>query len=262
MIYAAFSVWLFLILFVGIGIYRLWTGLVKPAWVNWTLLPGTVVSEMAYIFGCLITGGTVKHAKLIDTPGEGKKGGGEAKTEASPGLKGFGPVVASLLAIVACGAAILLVHSLLGKPVLDQFNATRGFLESSGVPKELPDSWDAFWAQIGGQVSLLQRTLETWGQVQWSDWHVPLFVYLSICLAIRLAPVGRPVRPTLAAVVLIAVLIGLVGLTWKRFSDLMNDLWPLVNYVWATLLMLLVLTLVLYGVLALIAVLSGKGDKG
>ena len=56
MVYVEFTVWLLLIVFCSIAVYRLWTGMVRPAWVNWVLLPGTVVSEMAYIFGCLITG--------------------------------------------------------------------------------------------------------------------------------------------------------------------------------------------------------------
>ena len=82
MIYAAFTLWLVLILFAGIGVYRLWTKLVKPAWVNWALLPGTVVSEMAYIFGCLITGGEIRRAKLMPDGG-GRKGNtdGEPATQ-------------------------------------------------------------------------------------------------------------------------------------------------------------------------------------
>ena len=76
MIYATFTVWLFLVLFVGAGVYRLWSGMVRPAWVNWALLPGTVVSEMAYIFGCLITGGAIRRATLLDVPGVGRAGQG------------------------------------------------------------------------------------------------------------------------------------------------------------------------------------------
>ncbi len=81
MIYATFSVWLVLTLFAGMGVYRLWTRLVKPTYVHWALLPGTIVSEMAFIFGCLITGGEVKRAKLIEGPGGGK-GKSSSRTKA------------------------------------------------------------------------------------------------------------------------------------------------------------------------------------
>ena len=80
MIYAAFSVYLLGILFTAMGVYRLWAGIVKPGRVNWALLPGTVVAEMAYIFGSLITGGEIRRAKLMDA---GKGGPGRGKS--SPG---------------------------------------------------------------------------------------------------------------------------------------------------------------------------------
>ena len=74
MIYAAFTVYLLLIIAMGLGIYRQWTSLVKPAIVHWALLPGTFVSEVAYIIGCLITGGEIKRAKLMDNGGAAGKG--------------------------------------------------------------------------------------------------------------------------------------------------------------------------------------------
>ena len=52
--------------------------------------------------------------------------------------------------------------------------------------------------------------------VKWKDWRVPVFVYLAACLAVRLAPVRRSVRASLAAVVLTAGIIALVGLIWSR----------------------------------------------
>ena len=99
MIYAAFTLWLFLALFAGRGVYRLWTRLVPPAAVNWTLLPGTIISEMAYIFGCLVTGGEIRHARLIPAGrgrGRGTEGA-EPQTQTSPRWSFFGPTVASLI---------------------------------------------------------------------------------------------------------------------------------------------------------------------
>lgn len=251
MIYAAFTLWLLLILFTGIGVYRQWARLVKPSRVNWALLPGTAISEMAYIFGCLITGGEIRRAKLIPSR-EGEAGEGEPTAEAAAGLKFVGPIVASLLAIVACGGAILAAHALLGEPLIEEFRV------GAALPQKLPTSWDGLWAQVGMQVSLLRRMCETWGRAEWTNWRVPLFVYLSLCLSIRLSPVRRPVRPTLGAVVAIAGAIALIGLIWGRFDRLMEDIWPLLTYIWASLLFMLVVTLLLRGVVALVRILAGK----
>ena len=260
MIYAAFTLWLFLILFAGMGVYRLGGRIVTPNWLNWALLPGTVVSEMAYIFGCLITGGEIRRARLMpDAGGGGKGGGGQPATEASGGLKVLGPILASLLAIVACAGAILALNSLLGQQIVgEEFGRMS---RDAQLAKTLPQSADAFWAQLEGQVRLLRRTWETWCALPWLNWRVPLFVYLAACLAVRIAPVSRPVRPTLAAAVVIALLIGGVGLASKSFANLMSDVWPLVTYIWASLLFMLVVTLLIAAGVQLVGVLGGKGPK-
>jgi hypothetical protein len=267
-IYAAFTFWLFLIAFMGMGIYRLWAGLVKPAWINWALLPGTAVSEMAYIFGCLITGGEIKRAKLIDTSAgktssatgtsDAAAGASGTVAQAAPKLKFIGPAVASLLAIVACAAAIIALHTYLGRPVISQFNAALSVNPTIALPAVLPGTWEGFWDQIVGQVRLLQRSCQAWAGLQWSDWHVPLFVYLAACLSIRLAPARREVRAMLFSLVLIAVGIAIAGQLNQQFETLMSDLWPLLTYVWASLLLLLTTTLLIRAIASLVMTLAGK----
>lgn len=269
MIYAAFTIWLLLIIAMGMAIYRQWTALVKPQYVNYALLPGTVVSEMAYIFGCLITGGEIKRAKLIESAGGGKVGskglssGGEGGTTASatvatPRLKFIGPAVASLLAIVACGAAILALHAYLGRPVIETFSASMNNLSTKALPMSLPGSWDGFWDLMAQQVRLLQKACETYGDLHWLNWRVPLFVYLAACLSIRLAPARKEVRAMLASAVLVAGAIALAGVVSDQFRGLMLDLWPLLTYVWASLLLLLIVTLLVRAIVAMVKLLAGK----
>jgi hypothetical protein len=241
-----------------VGIYRLWTSLGKSVWVNWALLPGTVVSEMSYIFGCLITGGEIRRAKIVPDVGGKSSDDGNPKTEASAKLKHVGPVLASLMSVVACAGAILLVHSLLGGEVMRQFANGGGVLSQASLPRELPTSWQGLWDQVNRQVVLLRRMCETMGEVDWLDWRVPLFVYLSMCLAVRLSPAGRPLRATLGAAVAMSLVLAIIGLIWTRFADLIQDIWPLVTYVWASLLALLAITLLVRGAVALAAVLTGK----
>lgn len=264
MIYASFTMWLVLTVFAGIGVYRMWAALGKPAWVNWALLPGTLVSQMAYIFGCLITGGEIKSAKMV--PQKGDSGGGEPKTSDSPRLKVVGPLVASLMALVACGASILIVHNALGKPVIERFSGGgSGYFYSTPakaeLPKTPPKSWDEGWKLLEQQVQLIKHTCETWWELDWKNWRVVLFVYLAICLAVRLGPVSRPIRPTLGGVCAIAAVIAIIGAVNKDFSDLMDNVWPLLTYVWASLLALLTGTLTIRGLTAFWRIITGK-DKG
>ncbi len=256
MIYAAFSMWLFLALLAGTGVYCLWTRLARPGWVNWILLPGTIISEMAYIFGCLITGGEIRRAKLLpDTPNSKSKDDSEPATETNPRLKVIGPIASALLAIVACAAAVVVAHGLLGKSVTENFIGQAGM---NALPKTLPSSWEGFWSLLSNQLELLKRMCETWFEINWTSWQAPLFVYLSICLSVRLAPAGRAMRNTLAAVLVIAAVIAAIGATSYKFGGLMESLWPLLTYIWSLLLFLLVVTLMVHGVVALAKSLSGR----
>ena len=264
MIYAAFTMWLILTVFAGIGIYRMWASLGKPAWVNWALLPGTLVSQMAYIFGCLITGGEIKSAIMM--PSKSDSGGGGPKTSESPKFKTIGPLVSSLMVLIACGSAILAVHRALGKPVIEEFSGggAAWFFSAPAeveLPRDIPRSWDDGWRLTGRQLQLVKHTCETWRGLDWSNWRVAAFVYLAICLAVRLGPVSRPIRPTLLAVCAAAGVIAIIGAVNKDFSDILNDIWPLMTYVWASLLTLLAGTLAVLGAVAVWRILTGK-EKG
>ena len=254
MVYVEFVVWMVLIVFCGIGVYRLWARMVRPSWLAWALLPATIVSEMAYIFGCLITGGEIRRARLLSASEDSDS---EPTTEAAPRWKVVGPVVAALLAILACGAAIGLADRLLGEPVMKEFRFARSLADPADQPAALT-SWDAFWLRLDNQLKLLRGMCETFVRLDWLNWRVPLFVYLAACLSVRLAPVRRPVRATLAAVGIMAVAIVLIGAASTRFSELLEMVRPILTYVWGILLVLLAGTLVVWGVVGLVRALAGR----
>lgn len=256
MIYLTLTLWLLMILLTGLGVYRLWANMLKPSVVAWVLIPGTLVCEMTYILGCLITGGEVRRARIIPS-GDGANQA-DPSTEDTPRIKVLGPIVASLLSLVAGIAGILLIRWLLGSPVLEEFMLAGGLWNMPAVPRELPGSWEGFWQLIASQVDLLRHTTEFWGELEWTEWRVPLFVYLSICLTVRLAPAGRDLRWTLLSAAVLAVLVAVAGLISSEFDNLVHDVWPLVTYLWGTLLFLLTLTAVIRGFIALGRVLAGK----
>ncbi len=258
MIYAAFTFWFFVILFMGVGAYRLWGRLLRPAWVSWALLPGTLVSELAYIFGSLITGGEIRQARLMSSAGNASASAesSEPTTEATPKLRVIGPVIASMIAIIACAGGILAVRTVIGQGVIAEFHVA-----GASLPRELPRSVPDFWDLMERQVHLLRSTSHAWGELQWSNWRTLLFVYLSLCLAVRLGPVRRQMRATLAAVVLLAAVIAAAGAVSTRFTNLITDIWPLVSYVYSVLLFVLVLGLAANAVAGLFRILAGKTDS-
>ena len=269
MIYGAFSAYLIGIVFAAMGVYRLWAGIIKPARVNWALLPGTIVAEMAYIFGCLITGGEIRRAKLMDSSTissrtrrySGKNSSSEPTTEASPKLKHLGPIIAALISIIACGAGIIITHALLGKPVIEKFITQSDTANLVERLKHLPRSTGEFWDQFADQLTLLHNMASTWWELNWLNWQVLLFVYLTTCLTIRLAPVRKSLRATLAAVLLAAGLLALIGLFWEGFNSIIERAWPLIIYLWSSLLFLLWITLMIRGGIGLIAAIAGKDSS-
>ena len=257
MVYVEFVIWLLLIVFCGIGVYRLWTQMIPGAWLSWALLPATVISEMAYIFGCLITGGEIRRAKLVSDAKA--PGSGEPTTQAAPRWKVVGPVVAALTAILACGAAIGLADWLLGEPVMQEFGFARALADPTDQAGTL-GSWDALWARVDNQVLLLRRMCETFARLDWLNWRATLFVYLAMCLSVRLAPVRRDLRPTLAAAAVVAVAVALIGVLTTRFDDVLRAVRPILTYVWGNLLLLLVVSLLARGLVGLVRSLTGRGE--
>ncbi len=256
MFYAAFALWLVLIVLTAVGVQRLWAALVRPVWVQWALLPGTLVAQMAYIFGSLITGGEVRKARLL--PRKGDSQSSDAPAEASPRVKLIGPAVASLMVLVACGAGIVLANRLLGDTVIRRFMLSRGVLDLPELPRRPPTTWTGLWDQLALHVRLLQRMFETLAEIDWLNWRTPLFVYLAACLSVRLAPGGGDLRPALASVLFAAGVIAAIAAVSDGFEKLLTDLWPLLTYVWANLLMLLTVTLLVHAAVALAGMISGK----
>jgi hypothetical protein len=252
-IYAAFIVWFILLVFMGIGVFTLAARLVSGNTVRWLLLPGTLVAEMAAILGCLITGGEVKHATLVGS----KDGSPEPTTETTGRWKHVTPIVSSILVILACSGGILLARHLLGESVLTTFTV-RGFLDGrAALPQELPQQWAEFWAVAADQLVLVRAMCETLSDLAWDNWREVLFVYLSICLAVRLSPARRNLRPTLVGIAVLAGLLAAAGGLWPEMADLVDRLWPLVAYIYAMMLTLLVALLVVSGMVGLVRVLFG-----
>ena len=217
---------------------------------DWVLLPGVLVAELAYVSGCLITGAEICSASLFPT-GSGRN----AMTQATPRVKVAGPLASALIAMAGCVAVIIAVHGLLDKPVV------RDFIMAGGDLSALPATSQEFWDFPGSQIKLVQKMYETCLNADWLNWRVPLFVYVALCLSIRLGPVRRPVRPTMGAAVLAGIILALVQQAGGEWPGRIEGLWLLLTYIWASLLLALLVVALVRGAVYLVKVLRDDSEK-
>jgi hypothetical protein len=249
MIYAAFALWLLLVLLTGMGLYRLWAKLLGGATTDWLMLPATLLGEIAYSAGRLMTGRPA-YGGLI-SPRDASTDPCRSPLTGKHGL--LVAMLASALTILSCSSAVLLLTRYLGGEVVRSMVLADGLHSLTALPKELPRDWAELWATLAGQLDLLRRLLEGWANVDWANWKVPLYVLLTAMLAVRLGPVRHDARGTLAVWAILAGLLAALAAAFKPIRDaLTGDIWYVLTYLWAMLLLLLAGTLLAAGALTLL----------
>ena len=255
MIYVAMGMWLFLILLTGMGVYRMWTKHLGGAVADWILLPATVMSELAYSAGRLITGRPA-YGGIISP----QNPSADACRTAISGKGGF-PVamLSSFLVLVVCGVTLGVLGKWMGDGAIGAFVSPDWIFESNLLPGTIPTGWDAFWNTVTYQVELLRRFCEGWTRLDWGNWPSPVFVYLSICFSVRLGPVRHDWRPTLVVTAMLLLLLAGAATLIEPLRDVVNGwLWRLLTYTWGLLLFLLVVTLIVLGIVHLARAAIGK----
>lgn len=251
MFYAAATLWLMLIVLLAWGVHHLWSGLVKPRVVNSLLLPGTLVAQLGHVLGLLVTGGTVNNTALMK---DDESGAPVAEADARPRLPVFGPIIVALLPIVALGGAIYVSAGQIGGPLLAQMPEMSA--DNTYVAQRVPDSLPFFWAQLRDLITLMERTVEALRRTDLMDWRNALFVYLLVCMSVRMAPLPGNLRGHLGAVLLTGLFAGVLGSFVPAVPEAIHSAWPAVTLTVATLLLLLVASLIVRGVTGLIRILA------
>lgn len=252
----ALAFWLLLILFTAMGVYRLGELFGKAKLIDWVLLPGTLAGELAYVFGCLITGAEVHGARLFPSDK-----GQSSMTQATPAIKVIGPLLAATVALVCGIGAIVATHRLLDEPVIRQFIVDdTSIIPSVGanLAGQQPTTSQEFWNLPAAQVKLVQKMYRTLVTINWGDWRAGLFVYIALCLSIRLAPIRRPIRPALGAAVLAPIIVALAQLAGADLASGIEGLWFLLTYIWASLLLVLIVLALIRGGIYLVNVMRGR----
>jgi len=200
MLYVAITFWLLVCVLTAWGVHRLWCGIIPVKVLNAILLPGTLVALLGHVLGLLVTGATVKTATLY------KDGSGDPETTTHPKsrIPVIGPVIIGMLPLLACGSTVFIVARYLGGPILA--GLPEGFVKLE-LPTSLPGAFDL----IRGQISLVESLVAAVRAADFHDWKTGVFIYLLVCLTIRMAPFEGTLRGSLAAIILLGL--GTAGIT-------------------------------------------------
>ncbi len=240
--------WLLVVVFAAWGVRKLWTGLVQPKVLNTVLLPGTLVGVLGHVIGLLVTGATIRETTLY------KEESGEPTTTADPKprIPILGPIVIGLLPLVACATGIYFNAKYFGSGIM----AGRG---GEVVGPKLPTSLAGFWQLLRDQITLVETLVSAVSAANFNDWKTSAFLYLLACLAVRAAPFPGNVRGALGAIVLLGVGGGVASSLFAVADPRVQSAWAVLNLTVATLLLLLMLSLIIRGAIGLIQVIRTNG---
>ena len=248
MLYAAVTFWLLVIVLSAWGVHQLWSGLVKPRVVNTVLLPGTLIAQLGHVLGLLVTGGTVNNTTLYK---DDETGAPEQTQDPKPRLPIVGPVVVGMLPILACAAAIYFVARYMGGSVVPEMN-------SEMVATALPRTLAEFWDLLRGVITLAETTLAAALGSNLENWHVWLFLYLLVCLTVRMAPFPGNLRGSLGAIIVLGFLTFVVSLLASSTQESIRSGWPVLSLSVGTLLVLLIFSVLVRGGVGLYKLLAGN----
>lgn len=240
MLYAAMTFWLMLILLSALGVQRLWAQIVQPKVMNIVLLPGTLVAQLGHVLGLLVTGATVSNTALY----QNESGDPGTTRDAKPRIPVVGPMVIGLLPLLACAGAILAVARFFGSQAPDG-------LWDARLPAALPTTLAGVWEMLREQLTMMERLVDVGLRAFPGNWRMWLFVYLMICLTVRMAPFPGNFRGSLGAILLLGLLGAVTGMISGATETCIHASWPVLTLTVSTLLLLLTGSALIRGVVGL-----------
>ncbi len=249
MLYAALTFWLLVIVFSAWGVHGLWSRLVKPRVVNAVLLPGTLVAQLGHVLGLLVTGNAVSNTRLM---GDDEKGEPTSETPEKHNIPVLGAVLVGLLPLGACAGCLYLAARFLGQGILGRY-ATEGGMWS--VPLKLPLTLSGVWGLLHDVLKVSEEVLNTILRSDLTQWMNVAFLYLAVCLTVRMTPIEGNRRGAVGAIALFGVLIAVLGHLLPAVEDAVDSAWPVLSFAVGMLLFLLLVSLLVSGVVGLVQIL-------
>ncbi len=246
MLYAALTLWLLVIVFSAWGVHWLWSRMIKPRAVNTVLLPGTLIAQLGHVLGLLITGNSVRNTSLM---GDDEKGEPTTDSPDKQRIPIVGPVVVGLLPLVACAACLYLAAETLGRGVL-----VAG--ASAEVPQALPGTLAGIWELLRTSITVTENMLNAILASDLLNWANVLFLYLAVCLTVRMTPFEGNRRGAVGAILLSGLVIGLVASLISAVKGAVLNSWSTLSFAVGMLLFLLLVSLLISGVVGLVRILA------
>jgi hypothetical protein len=244
MLYAALTFWLLIIVFTAWGVRKLWSGLIQPKVFNSVLLPGTLIGLLGHVLGLLVTGATIRETTLFK---DDETGDPETTSNPKPKIPIIGHVVIGLLPLLACGAGVYITAKYLGGSTVAKIN-------DEIVGPSLPTTFTGFWQLLRDQITLMESTTVAIATADFGNWKNVAFVYLLICLAVRMAPFPGNLRGALGAIVLLGIGGGVASSLFDIADPRVQTGWSVLNLTVAVLLVLLFVSLIIRGLTGLVYV--------
>ena len=237
MLYIALTFWLLVIVLAAWGVHRLWSGMIKPKIFNTLLLPGTLVAQIGHVLGLLVTGATVSDTTLYK---DDESGDPATTTNPQPRIPVIGPVIIGLLPLLACATAIFFVARQLGQAVL-------GHMPARVVGPALPTTMTGLWQFLRDQITLVESIVSAIAAADFTNWKTGLFVYLLVCLTIRIAPLQGNLRGALGAILVLGLGAAAITSLFDVADPRVQAGWAVLNLTVATLMLLLIVSLIIRG---------------
>jgi len=249
MLYVALTWWLLVIVFSAWGVHWLWSRMVRPRVINTVLLPGTLVAQLGHVLGLLVTGNSVRNTTLM---GDDEDGGPKSDTPAEQRIPIIGPILTGLLPLVACGGGLYLVSRWWGGSVLSGLSKSGGV----GMSQTMPMSLHAMWQMLRDSITNTENMLDAILHSDLTNWTTILFLYLAVCLTVRMTPFEGNRRGAIGAIALAGLTVGLISLLAGGVERFVQTSWPILSFATGMLLFLLLTTLLISGVVGLVRILA------
>jgi len=250
MLYLATSFWLLAAVLMAWGVHVLWCRLARPRTIDRLLLPGTVAAQLGRIVGLLITGAN-------PPSGAGKEASGAEGMDAgpTPRMPVAGPMIVALVPLGVLATLIYVISMRLGGEVLSK-------IPVAPLPTEPPTSLGACWEQLRALLTLGEATLNAVREARGGGWRIVAFVYLMICMTVRMAPFPGNGRGHIGAAASFGLLALISASVFPSLPESIVNAWPLLCLTVGWLLLLLLGSLLLNGLIMSARLFLNLGPGG
>jgi len=242
MLYAALTFWILVAVLLAWGVRELLLGLTKPKVLNTLLLPGTLVGLVGHVLGLLITGATVRDTSLFKDDESGEPA---TTSDPQPRIPILGPITIAMLPLLACAGAIHVSTKYLGRGVASK-------IKTDIIGPRLPTALNEFWQMLRDLITLTESVVMAILRADLSFWPNLLFVYLLICLTVRMAPFPGTLRGALGAILLLGGAAAITSSLFAVDAPAVTTGWKVLNLTIGCLLLLTIISLALRGMAVLI----------